>query len=502
MFKTFSRWFGAENQTEIQAAAQVPAVAEPKVKRGWKVWPAFFRSTRPSQADIARPDRRLANTDVTSFRSRATTTEQLQLFASASPELSNALWTSNRLGIPEKFTVLVRNMDGSINPEGTKFVQALVARFDYLYDPVEGYTGFSGLKTISESLARDLMMTGQMSAELVLDKALFPSRIQPFASSSVLFREQNGKFRPYQKVGDTEVDLNIPTVVLLQVDNDLLTPYANAPLEPAVRAVIFSETFMNDLTRVVRRATYPRVKVKIDEEKFRKNLSPEAQMDPEKAREEMNEMVSQVDAMINGLQPEDAMVYFDSIGVETETPKGMNQEYETLRDISNGRLASSAKSPTSVLGLESGSASSNIASTEVAIYLRSVDSAIRQSLNQMYSRLFTMAVRLAGIDGYAVFEYEAINIRPTTELVAFRQTEQMMILEQLSLGLITDEEACLKLTGNLPPAGYVPKSGTMFHKSGAAPVTDTTSNNGSTLNQKLNSDAPAQGRGANNKKSS
>ena len=499
MFKSISRMFGTGNSTEIQAATALPPIAEPKVKRGWKAWSAFFRSTRPSQADVARPERRLANTDVTTFRARATTTEQLQLFAAASPELSNALWTSNRLGIPEKFTVSVRNMDGSINPDGTKFVQALVARFDYLYDPVEGYTGFSGLKPISEALARDLMMTGQMSAELVLDKALFPSRIQPFASSSVLFRENNGKFKPYQKVGETTIELDIPTVVIIQVDNDLLTPYATSPLEPAVRAVIFSETFMNDLTRVVRRATYPRVKVSIDEEKFRKNLSPEAQMDPEKAGEEMAQLVSEVESMINGLQPEDAMVYFDTIGVETETPSGMNQEYETLRDISNGRLASASKAPTSVLGLESGSASSNIASTEVAIYLRSVDGAVRQTLNQMYSRLFTMAVRLAGIDGYAVFEYEPINIRPETELIAFRQTEQMMILEQLSLGLITDEEACLKLTGNLPPAGYVPKSGTMFHKGGSVQATDTTSNNGSTLNQKLNSDAPSQGRGGNKK---
>ena len=56
-----------------------------------------------------------------------------------------------------------------------------------------------------------------------------------------------------------------------------------------------------------------------------------------------------------------------------------------------------------------------------------------------------------------------------------------MTLEKLSLGLITDEEASLTLTGKLPPPGYKPRAGTMFYRADASAATPTeSSNSGST----------------------
>jgi len=74
------------------------------------------------------------------------------------------------------------------------------------------------------------------------------------------------------------------------------------------------------------------------------------------------------------------------------------------------------------------------------------------------------------------------------------------VLEQLSLGMISDDEACLKLTGQLAPPG-LKLSGTMFHKpmpaAGADP--NAPSNDGSTLNQKMKPTTPSTGRGQNKK---
>ena len=99
------------------------------------------------------------------------------------------------------------------------------------------------------------------------------------------------------------------------------------------------------------------------------------------------------------------------------------------------------------------------------------------------------------------FKMDAIDLRPDNELLAFKQTKQMMTLELLSLGLITDDEACLELTGKLPPAGYVPLAGTMFKGNAnmKAETPDSPSNDGSTLNQNLNSDQPDTARGQNKK---
>jgi hypothetical protein len=121
----------------------------------------------------------------------------------------------------------------------------------------------------------------------------------------------------------------------------------------------------------------------------------------------------------------------------------------------------------------------------------------------MYSRMLTMAMRIMGYDVIVEFKYADIDLRPKAEMAAFAQTNQQMVLELLSLGLVSDAEASLRLTGKLPPAGYKPLSGTMF-KQGAQKA-DTqgnyggASNDGSTLNKNLAPDTPTTGRGGNKK---
>src|SRR5574340_908116 len=124
------------------------------------------------------------------------------------------------------------------------------------------------------------------------------------------------------------------------------------------------------------------------------------------------------------------------------------------------------------------------------LFMKSATGAVKDKLDQFYSRMFTLALRLFGLDVVVKFRYADLDLRPEADLAAFRQTQQQMTLELLSLGLITDEEASLKLTGKLPPAGYKPLAGTMFKAAqppvaaGSQPTEPT--NSGSTLNQNLN----------------
>lgn len=490
---------------KVEAATQLSPVAPIKAKPGNRAWPAFFQSTKPAEGILSRPERRLVNSDVTNLRNGNTTHKVISDLVISSPELSNAVYTAVRIGVPEKYVAVARDMDGTLNPDATRLLQSLLTRFDVIGRPEEGYVGHGSIKSVSESLARDMTIYGMMAAELVLDKSRMPYRIAPISATVIQFRPDGDGVRPIQKVGDLEIDLDTPTITITQLDSNLLDPYPISPLEPALKAVIFSETFMADLTRVMRRAIHPRLKVSIDEDKFRKSLSAEASMDENVARTEMANLISEIETKVNGLNPEDALIYFDSLGFDVETPTGSGQDYTVLREIANAKLASGSKTLPSVLGLAAGSASSNIASTEVALYLRSVDSSVRQKLNETYSRLLTVAVRLMGLDCYCTFEYEALSIRPAAELEAFTQTRQMRILEQLDLGFITDEEASLQLTGKLPPAGFKPLSGTRFKTPAPAvnPIESdpaaNPSNDGSTLNQKTKSDQPAVGRGQNKK---
>jgi len=117
---------------------------------------------------------------------------------------------------------------------------------------------------------------------------------------------------------------------------------------------------------------------------------------------------------------------------------------------------------------------------------------LRVKLNEIYSRALTIAVRILGQDCYVEFEYAEIELKPDSELEAYKAMKQARILELLSLGLITDEEASLKLTGNLQPAGYKPLMGTMF-KTAKADTGGNPDSNTSAMDKTLTSDTPPLG---------
>lgn len=492
-----------KNFLGISAATQLPAIAPPKVKPGTQSFPSYLKTTRPSDALLPQTDRRLASTDTTTLRSGANTSKIIRDFVAASPDLSAAVWAYVRLGIPQKFTIVAKNQDRTFNREATQLVQQLATRFDKLPDyAADGFTGPTSIRAISESLGREVMMYGSLSGELVLGKDRLPRRVQPISVTQVKFIADPDKtLRPMQYIGAEKIDLDYPTFIYCTLDQDLLEPYSSSPIESAIKPVINSEQFSNDISRIVGRVIHPRQKVKIDEDKVRKNLSTEAQMDPALAVTELNAIIAGVESKINGLNPEDALVYLDSLGFEVENASnaGLSAEYKVLQEMANARMATGSKTNGTVLGFSSGS--SNIASSEIMLFMRSVTGAVKAPLEEFWSRVFTLSARLYGFDVVVEFQYASIDLRPDAELMVYKQTEQAMVLEQLSLGLITDDEACLRLTGNLTPEGYKSLSGTMFKGSANAVATDpqNPSNNGSTLNKNLTPDTPSQGRGQNKK---
>ena len=129
-----------------------------------------------------------------------------------------------------------------------------------------------------------------------------------------------------------------------------------------------------------------------------------------------------------------------------------------LQEVLNSKLQAGVKTLPIVLGHGQGA---NSSSAESLLFVKSANM-LRLKLNEFYSRALTVAVRLMGQDCYVEFSYANIDLRPESELEAYRAMEQSRVLELLSLGFITDEEAALRLTGNLPPKGMKPLSGTMF----------------------------------------
>lgn len=481
----------------FQTKAQVdepPPLPPSETRPGSNSLPSYATSAAPkSDAFLTKADLRLATTDIAGLRTTASSTPDLiRKLVEASPDLSAANFTATRLAVSPTYRVIARNLDGTIHPEATALAQQICRKFDTLNPLAKGFNDYPSLRSCAESLANESLTLGAMALELVLDKARLPEGLRPVAVDTVQFKYADKRRVPYQVISSEEISLDYPTFFYVSLDQRLRTAYATSPLQSALQPVQAQTDFMNDLRRVFRRAIHPRLKADIDIEKWLRTLPPHVLQDPKLVREQMDATTSQIQALLDGLNPDDALVMFDTmqIGYLVGGNNSLSEEYKVLSGILDSKLAAGAKTSGVVLNHAS-AASNNIASTQSMLLVKNVEGAVQLKLNEIFSRSLTMAVRLYGIPAVVEFVWEEIDLRPAKELEAYKAMKQSRILEQLSLGLTSDEEASLEVTGSLPLPGAARLSGTQFRTTPQQNVATPTSNT-SALNQTLSPGTPKE----------
>jgi hypothetical protein len=398
-----------------------------------------------------------------------------------------------RTGIPEKFKLTARDMDGKISVDATKLAHELLRRMTYLGN-VDGTFGAQmGLQSLSEALGLELILDGASCLEVALDKARIPASLNPISVTTLVMFEEDNSFKLKQRIGGEDIDLDLPTIIYVTVDQLQTEVYPSSYVESAIQPILADIDFNNDTRRALKRAVLPRLTAIIDSEAVKKFTPPDILGDPEKYAAYKNALIQEVQAVVNGAAPEDAFVSYDQVDYKyIDGGQDPSAIIERIQKVLNGKLSSGAKTLPVILGQAS---TSNASSTEAMLYVKQANM-LRVKLNEIYSRAMTIAVRIMGQDAYVEFEYEPIDLRPTRELEAYKSMEQSRILDLLSLGFLTDEEACIALTGNLPPDGYTPKSGTMFRGQGAAgQAGGNPDSNTSAMGQTLKPKAPAAPKG-------
>lgn len=474
---------------------QLPTVPPTKPPTRPAALPSYKTMVAKATSVLPQADRGLANTDILTMRSTGKTPDVIRNLAAASPDLSATVNAYLRVGIPEDYTVIARDPDGVINVESTKLAQEILRRITYLGDPSLGYNPTTDLHSLSEALGKELLLYGAAALELALDKQRSPLWLNAVSVTKIKFYEEDGGVYPQQLIGGVPINLDIPTFFYVSVDQDLLTPYATSMFESAIQAVLADAAFMNDLRKSMQRVIQPRLIATIIEEKVKTSLPPDVLNDTEKLTVFYNDLMSAVQGAMTGLNPEDALVGFDSVEYTmlTSTTAGGNvgDTLKTVQNLLESKLAAGAKTMPAVMGRD-GSGTS--ATTSTMLFMKNAD-LIRRKLNVLYSRAVSQAVRLLGQDVYVEFRYADLDLRPQAELEAYKAMRQSRILELLSLGMLSDEEACIQLTGNLPRDGYAPLAGTMF-KGNAAPTANEGNPDSQTSNMKPQTPAaPKSGSG-------
>lgn len=471
MIKAFlSRVSAAVKQATGGGGGQLPPVPPPKVPTKQLTFPGYVTTTRPSGALLQKVDPQLANLDITTaYRNGQSTQQVMRNLARANPDLSAAVSAYMRVGIPEKYIALARNPDGSVNDDATRLAWEILQRFDKLPAYDAGFSTVASIRSTAEALAKEGILYGGMAMELVLDKGRLPYTFAPFTVTNVKFyQDTQGAavgLKPVQDVGGVLIDIDKPTCFMVWLDPSLVDPYPQGPLEAAIQPVLMSSTFLSDLRRVMARHVYPRYDVTVDDEKLKAAIPSEILNDPEKLPAWMNTTLGEIENTINSLGVEEALIHFDFITVgfiKDADGAGDSAKFSTIKDIIDANLAKGAKVMPAVLG--NGSGSQNVASTETLLFSLSANSMVRLKLQELFSRALTLAVRLFGQDVTVEFEFDEIELRPETELEAFKTMRFDRLTKLWALGVIGDMEFCMRTNYSPTPPQFTTGSGTLTVK--------------------------------------
>lgn len=451
-------------KTKVFGAALTPPPLPKAPNRAVSV-PGYRTRVQTSTSALQKPSVQSATLDrVVDAKTQSSDYLTLKRLSKNSPELSAAISLKLRTAITDRYKIFGRNLDGQVDANVTSMAHELLRRLTFLGNPDGSYGAQQTIQSLSETLGQELMLTGAACLEVALDKQRIPASMNAIAVSTLVFYEEDNNVKMVQKIGGTEISLDLPTIIYTALDQNPTDAYATSPLTASIQAILSDLDFNNDIRKGLKRAVLPRLKATVDSEKLKKLAPPEVLSDPEKFASFQNAVLDEVESTINGLNPEDALVGLDLIEYSyIDGGHDPSTVIERVQKVLNAKVVAGAKTMPVTLGFTS---SSNASSAESLLFLKECD-AIRRKLNEMYSRALTVAVRLSGLEGYVEFVYDAPDLRPSQELEAYRSMEQSRVLQQLSLGMITDEEAAIHLTGHLPPPGAPKLSGTMFMSASA-----------------------------------
>ena len=457
-----------------KTSANTPIVVPTKAKPGRQSTPPGRKVD--SGQDIARDTRLRYLEQVDTYLNANRITDAVRMACRQMGTVGTAHFNLIETAMTEWKVTAYSDDTNQIDPEGQKLINAVLSRMDNILDYSIGYDDKAGLHRVVEQLLNDVATTGGLGVELVLDDQRLPERLVPFPYDSVTWRQGSKSRFPVQRGTGEEVELNHPTVAVADFHRSVNEVYAYPMFEAALKEGRAYEQFVESMRKVLQMAGHARLHVSLDYMRIKDAAPPETQSDPEALKAWMAEVRADVEAIINDLKPEEALVTFD---VATVTPLETSEEkseYVSLLNALSGNLATALKSNPSILGLRL-EGSQSLSNTESLIFLK-VAHAIRRPVEEALSRLLTLACRLFGATVYTKFVFDPIELRPGTELAAFKIMEQDRDMKFLSMGVITDDEFSVRQGLSGLPDGYKPLSGTMFYDAKSVDASKASPNDG------------------------
>lgn len=419
----------------------------------------------PQQTDriLTLPQYREHLTDIFTSRSANDSRSLLRELMRSDPDVSAAVFSyltmANTLPL-----ILVKDMNGQIDPTATAQLHQMIKRMTVPFDYTLGFQMKHTVPEWCEELRYMCMLRGAIGVELVLDKGLLPADLRNIDMSTVeWFERKSGDYKPVQRVSGVRegINLDIPTFFVAYYKQDPTTIYPYSTLVSAVNTIAARQQVINDIYRIMQKTGYPRMDVKIVEEVLIKNVPPALRTDDQKRKAWMDARLSEVRVAIEGIRPDQAFVHWDSVeaGILNDRTPGMAVDISAVIETLNAQNQAGLKTMATVIGR--GQAGVNTGSVEARIAAMNADE-LNIPIAAVLSNVFSFMMHQTGYQGFAEVTFKKAELRPELELEPQLMLRSSRLRQDLSDGLITDVEYHLQMYNRLPPDGAPELSGTKF----------------------------------------
>lgn len=459
---------------------------------------AYTGTFNPQQTDrtLTLPGYQEHLTDIFASRSADDSRTLIKNLLRSDPDMSATVNSYLTLANTEPM-ILVRDLEGQIDPDATKelhkAIKLLTAQVDYTL----GFQNKRSLSSLCEEMRYMVLLRGAIGTELILNDQLAPTDLRMVDMASVRWYERKpGEYKPVQEIqggagGSNEVSLDIPTFFVSFYRRDPTTIYTYSPFVSAINTIAARQQVINDLYRIMQKTGYPRMDVKVVEEVLLKNMPAGIKTDQTASRQWLNQRLNEVRGAIEGIRSDQAFVHFDSVepSIINDKAPGVGINIDNVIETLNAQNQAGLKTMSTVIGR--GTAGVNTGSVEARIAAMNADE-LNQPIAETLTKMFSFILHQTGYQGFAEVSFAKAELRPDLELETMRALKAARLRQDLSDGIITDIEYHLQMHGRLPPDGAPELSGTKFMAAPAGIDASKASPNSDPLGRSLSPEGARQ----------
>ena len=181
------------------------------------------------------------------------------------------------------------------------------------------------------------------------------------------------------------------------------------------------------------------------------NAPPAMRNNAQKRQEFVETQLSAIRGAFSTIRPDQAFVHTDAVeaGMINDKNPGASLNIKEIVETLDAQNHAALKTMPSVVGKGT---DGDTASSESRLFAMNCDS-LNKTVASIISEALTLAVRIAGFQGYVECKFTPIELRPVLELEPHYTMKASRLKQDLSLGIITDETYHLEMYGRLPPTG-------------------------------------------------